>query len=183
MEGIVVIDGKLMRLRDVRYACDGFVWCLAAMDARGDASALRKKCQRFTREVAARQALLRLVCSGHDSCYQSSRLRLQASLSLLSFPTVLVSISFAAAVLSAFHVASSVSKFRRFFLRIHFSPEHALLVSRIEQDAHKNSAIGAAVVLCAAGTRCRGLLQGMGTPHSLVPYIYRDCYILKLQCH
>lgn len=38
--------------------------------------------------------------------------------------------------------------------------QNAVLVSRIEQDAYKDSAIGAAVVLCTAGTRCRGLLPG-----------------------
>ena len=114
-----------------------------------------------SREVAARQALLRLAYSGHDSCNQSSRLQLQVSLSLLSFPRVLAALALASAVFSAFHVAPSVFKLRQIFLHIHFCLRGAVLVSRIEQDAHKDSAIGAAVVLCAAGPRRRRLLQGM----------------------
>ena len=37
-----------------------------------------------------------------------------------------------------------------------------------EQDAHTDSAVGAPAMLCTAGSRCRGLLQGQSvTPHVL----------------
>ena len=136
----------------------------------GDALVLRKSSMRCVVTKLAWSALpcpaLRRLAEMLISCPKApgGRLQLQVSLRFglfLCYPVrFLVTLQVSSCNPCSFFAGPENPKFLLASLGPPSSHRLQVALDSTEQDAHTDSAVGAPAMLCTAGSRCRGLLQG-----------------------